>query len=620
MKHFIRLFAIIFPVIYMLASAAAWSQGNIKFEKMSVSNDVRADATSTTTIELQYKLLTQEGVNSSASYPVGYMSDRQRFKLLNAYTLKASGQKNPLPQDNIQIQKGLAQGDRAISYQFYVSLVHRFADVGVGDSVYLSYELETFVPDFTGQYSNFQFVTNTLAWDSARFAYRFPKTLPLQFVQQGFTATTTSTDTHTEHVYELGATPSTNLEVQGLDNWKEMPHVQVTSFANPAALAAAYRATETPKKTVTPQVQALADEITAGIIEPRAQFKALYDWVGKNIRYVAVYYGQGGFIPHDVEDILKNRFGDCKDQALLLQTLALAKGIEAHTVLLMADYANYAVPSLATVGNYNHVIVYVPSLATFADPTTAASVRFGDLPLADMSKQVLSVKDGNFLTTPSPNAEKDTLHRKAVWKIDAQGNVDVDLTFTATGRVQNDIVGLRKSIEPGKETVWLRDRIREMGLEGAGTLRFSMVNGVVGGKFLYMKHSIKELVVQDQGVLPLNFAYSGPINFQSAMQTYLSATRKQDYWCMPMTVRDTYEIRWEGDLQMLLPKDNTITDGVYSWKSSFKQTDKTIVVERELIVNTPSVACSVNNYAKHRETMQKIDRAIKALIVYRKTS
>lgn len=614
MKRFTRLFAI----VCMLASSAAWSQGHVRFEKMSVTNDIRADATTTTAIELQYKLLTQEGVSSSASYPVGYMSDRQRFKLIEAYTLKASGQKIPFPAENIQIQKGLAQGDRAISYQFYVSQVYRFADVAVGDSIYMHYNIETFVPDFTGQYSNFQFVSNTLAWDSARFAYRYPKTMPLQFVQQGFTATTSSTDTHTENIYELGNTPSKSLEVRGLNNWKESPYVQVSSFANPVAMASAYRATEAPKKTVTPQVQALADEITAGITEPRAQFKALYDWMGNNIRYVAVYYGQGGFIPHDVEEILKNRFGDCKDQALLLQTLALAKGIEAHTVLLMSDTVNYAAPPLATASNYNHVIVYAPSLATFADPTAAASIRFGDLPLSDMSKQVLSIKDGTFLTTPSPNAEKDTLHRKALWTIDAQGNVDVDLTFTATGRVQNDIVALRKGIEPGKESVWLREAIRSAGLEGFGTVRFSMVNGVVGGKFLYLKHTIKELVVQDQGVLPLNYVYAGPISFQNVLQAYLSPTRKQDYGCMPMTIRDTFEIRWEGDFQMLLPKDSAFTDGVYSWKSSFQQTDKTILVERELKVNTPSIACDAVNYAKYRETVQKIDRASKAQIVYRK--
>ncbi len=85
-----------------------------------------------------------------------------------------------------------------------------------------------------------------------------------------------------------------------------------------------------------------------------------------------------------------------------------------------------------------------------------------------------------------------------------------------------------------------------------------------------------------------------------------------------MTVSDSYEIRWEGDYQMLIPKDSSFTDGVYSWSSRFKQTDKSILLERELKVNTPSIACDVANYAKYREIVQKIDRATKAQIVYRK--
>ncbi len=482
-----KLFAYLLVILCTLVSSVVWSQGHVKFEKMSVDNDIRNDATSTSTVELQYKLLTQEGVASSASYPVAYMSDRQRYTLHEAYTLKANGQKVALPNENIQTQSGLAQGDRAISYQFFVSQVLRFPDVAVGDSIYLRYIIETFVPDFTAQYSNFQTLSPLLAWDNIRIAYRYPKTMALLFAQQGFSGSIVSTDAHTEQVYVLGSIPSKSLEAQGLDNWKERPYIQVSSFAGAEALAGAYRATEMPKKVVTPQVQVLAEEITAGLSTPRDQMKALYDWIGKNIRYVAVYYGQGGFIPHDVAEILKNRFGDCKDQALLLQTLAQAKGIEAHTVLLMADLVTYNTPPLATASNYNHVIVYIPSLSIFADPTAAASIRFGDLPLSDMSKQVLSVKDGALLSTPSPSADKDTLHRKAIWTIDAQGNVSVDLTFTAAGRVQNDIVALRKSIEPGKESVWMRDRIRGMGIDGTGSVRFSTLNGAVGGKFLYIK-------------------------------------------------------------------------------------------------------------------------------------
>jgi transglutaminase-like putative cysteine protease len=612
-------YARLISLVFLFVCYSAWSQDHIRIEKKNLTTTIREDATFTQHVEFQYKILTQEGVNNSASIPLVYFSDRQKFKLLEAYTLKANGQKIPLLAENIQIQKGLAQGDLSVSYQNFINQVLRFSDVTIADSIYISYESETLIPLYSGQYVDFQRIALSNTWDGARITYRYPKNMVLQFAQSGFTETKSNTDTYSENTYNLGKTPSKNLESQGLNSWKEMPYIQVSSFADAAAMAAAYRITESTKKTISPQLQALADEITAGIIEPRDQLKALYDWMGKNIRYVAVYYGQGGFIPHSIEEILKNRFGDCKDQTLLLQTLALAKGIEAHTVMIFADTLNYITPPLATTGNYNHVIVYAPSLNLFVDPTAASSIRFGDLPIVDMSKQVLSVKDGTFLTTPSPSAEKDTLHRASKWNIDADGNVTVELVHTATGRIQNDIIALRKSINREKESTWLKTQMRQSGLEGDGSIRFSSTNGVVDGARMTLRYTIKSAFTEEQGAVPLVFVYGGPIHFFTASQSYLhSQARKQDYFCPPMTVKDTFDIAWAGDFEFILPKDTAFSNDLYRWYSKYIKTEKRLHVERELIVGSTSVVCAGDKYLHHKETFAKIDRAIKAQILYRK--
>jgi Domain of Unknown Function with PDB structure (DUF3857) len=260
-----RLLKLLSAVLLACANAAALSQGHVRYETMNALADIRADGTFTNTVEIQYKLLTQEGVSGSASFPISYMADRQRFKLFEAYTLKANGQKTPLPSENIQIQKGLAQGDRAVSYQHFVNQLHRFADVAIGDSIYFRYEIDTFLPDFTGHYTNYRYLTHVMAWDQAQFTFRYPKAMPLQFAHQSFTESVVNSDTHTERRFTIGSTPSKNLEAQGLNNWKETPHVIVTSFADAPAMASAYRTTEAPKKIVTPQLQTLANEITAGI-------------------------------------------------------------------------------------------------------------------------------------------------------------------------------------------------------------------------------------------------------------------------------------------------------------------------------------------------------------------
>ncbi|MEI6020576.1 MAG: transglutaminase domain-containing protein, partial [Bacteroidota bacterium] len=49
-----------------------------------------------------------------------------------------------------------------------------------------------------------------------------------------------------------------------------------------------------------------------------SKIKVIYDWVQKNIKYVAFEEGPNGFIPRPAEKILNNKYGDCKDKANLL--------------------------------------------------------------------------------------------------------------------------------------------------------------------------------------------------------------------------------------------------------------------------------------------------------------
>ncbi|MBR7508631.1 transglutaminase domain-containing protein, partial [Mycobacterium tuberculosis] len=75
----------------------------------------------------------------------------------------------------------------------------------------------------------------------------------------------------------------------------------------------AYRARADDKLAVTPEIQALADELTKDVPGRREQTQRIYNWVRGNIRYVALYLAQGGYVPHPAGDILRNRYGDCKD-------------------------------------------------------------------------------------------------------------------------------------------------------------------------------------------------------------------------------------------------------------------------------------------------------------------
>jgi len=66
--------------------------------------------------------------------------------------------------------------------------------------------------------------------------------------------------------------------------------------------------------------------------------RILYDFVRKNIRYIASYeYADQSILPHAPSQVLEHRYGDCKDKAYLLATLARENGIKVNMVLLSTE-------------------------------------------------------------------------------------------------------------------------------------------------------------------------------------------------------------------------------------------------------------------------------------------
>jgi hypothetical protein len=144
----------------------------------------------------------------------------------------------------------------------------------------------------------------------------------------------------------------------------------VSTFADYAALARAYDAGTRDKTVVTPRIKELAAKLTAGLTDPRAKAFALDDWVRKNIRYVAVYIGAGGVVPHAAETVLDNLYGDCKDHVALMEALLAAVGIDSTPALINLGNS-YELIKTPTLGLLNHVITFVPSLDLYLDSTAA---------------------------------------------------------------------------------------------------------------------------------------------------------------------------------------------------------------------------------------------------------
>jgi len=143
-------------------------------------------------------------------------------------------------------------------------------------------------------------------------------------------------------------------------------------------------------------------ELIAKAGSDEAKARSIYNFCAKEIRYVAVEYGQAGYEPHLASDIFKNKYGDCKDQAILLVTMLKEAGLESFPVLISTkDYYNLNEDFPAPLFNHCIAAVALGGQVVFLDPT-AETCPLGDLAAADQKRRVLVFKEDGYAIMETP--------------------------------------------------------------------------------------------------------------------------------------------------------------------------------------------------------------------------
>lgn len=174
----------------------------------------------------------------------------------------------------------------------------------------------------------------------------------------------------------------------------------------------------------TSEVRARARGLTAGAAGPRQRLEALLGFARREVRYVAVEIGIGGYRPSPPGEVLTRKWGDCKDKALLLIDLLADAGIAAYPALVLADPDRRIDRDFPSPLGFNHMIVAVPADAVpladgdpvgdgflFLDPTqTQGAARWLNTWVQDQDALVVRDGGGGLARTPSlPAVERRSL-------------------------------------------------------------------------------------------------------------------------------------------------------------------------------------------------------------------
>ncbi len=155
-----------------------------------------------------------------------------------------------------------------------------------------------------------------------------------------------------------------------------------------------YLASIKERLTIEPAVRQAAADAVKNLDNEPAKIAALSRLLQRDLAYKGIEFGRRARIPAPAAQIWSNRYGDCKDHALLLSQMLESVGIPAHLALVSTGF--HIRTGLPSLDQFNHMIVFVPGAkkGTFIDCTGKSADLSADGPPQALATQEALILDG----------------------------------------------------------------------------------------------------------------------------------------------------------------------------------------------------------------------------------
>lgn len=186
------------------------------------------------------------------------------------------------------------------------------------------------------------------------------------------------------------------------------------------------------------------DSVVRSAKTPADTLTALHRWIAKDLRYVSISLGIGGYQPRFPEATIGTGYGDCKDKATLFIAAARHLGVTAYPVLL--NSFGGADRNLPAIEQFNHVIAAVEHRGTqgytFLDLTTF-NYPVGQVPPSYQGAFGLVVfPDGNSRVVTFPKDSGGVQEQRFVGELGTDGRVTGRLSIMSHGSAESALRAL----------------------------------------------------------------------------------------------------------------------------------------------------------------------------------
>lgn len=551
--------------------------------------ELKENAGFTKTTEWMTSIDTPQGVEQNGQARLYFDSKRAKQTIVAAHTEKPDGTIIPVSADRIKV---LSVDTEELSPYFsdLMMTVIIYPQVEVGSKLYYKAITEQSEPVIQNKYSSHIYFTPHRKYIDTRIRFTHPQNINLLAYSHGMEGTRNILpDGRVEYSYTFKQEKAYPPEPGRVQLSDFAPGLQFSNYASYQDLGSTFQKLIQPKTEVTAGIQDLADKLTASTTDKRAKAKILYEWVSANIRYVGVDVGSSGFEPHYAEQILANRYGDCKDHVTLLESLLLAVGITSTPALINLSDA-YKLPQLAGT-QFDHVITYIPDWELYLD-STAQFAEFGTLPESAQGKPTILTRTGSIHSTPVSNANADYTMTVTQLKLQKNGGFIGNTRYQPHGAFSSSSRSAQFSNEDQDDQTVTDTLLSRFGETGTGELRHGNPVDLANEwqvESSFMLDPIINLPGPSAFVIPTGVS---PGYIRSKMKYRPYENRRFPYVCGSVQHTERTEIVIPKGVKVRsFPTGTNIKIGPRSYKSTYKFSGNRLITERRLRVELDKDYC-----------------------------
>jgi transglutaminase-like putative cysteine protease/lipoprotein NlpI len=272
----------------------------------------------------------------------------------------------------LQREAGLEQG----IYSGVITASLLLPDVRVGDTLLLQYSVEGANPIFGGRYAQGVPWQRAVPVQLRRVTLNTPEARSIQWKWIGDGAATSIAPEVTTRGgmrrlrFEEREMAAVDLEPMLPRGTVPLRWLQFSEFADWAEVARWADGLFPADAPLPPELAPLLQRLQA-LPSRSDQASQALQWVQAEIRYYSVSLGESSHRPHTPAEVLRNRYGDCKDKSFLLMRILQSLGIPARAVLASLGAPQGPGKLLASPLAFDHAVVQarIDGRDYYLDPT-----------------------------------------------------------------------------------------------------------------------------------------------------------------------------------------------------------------------------------------------------------